>query len=352
MSEERGLLAEAMERIFGDAFDARDDDGETGFDAELWSQLEELGLPGLLVPDTQGGAGGGFEDALEVVRALGRFAMALPLAETLLAARLCADAGLEAPDGPLTIATRSEGSLVRSGAGWLFAGALRGVPWGARSAGILASLPSDRGPHLTLLRPDDASTIEARNNPAGEPRDQLGFERAAVKCVPWQAHFPPLLDSAALLRTGQISGALAATLERSLAYAQEREQFGRPITRFQVVQQLLARMGSEVAAVECATGAAFRAADRGDAAFEIACARLRANQGIELAVATAHQVHGAIGFTHEMDLRLFTQRLLSWRSELGNDHYWSTRLGTEVAALGGSNFWSELTARADAAEGV
>jgi acyl-CoA dehydrogenase len=352
MSEAGALLAEAMERIFGDAFDARNDDGAPGFDDELWRQLEELGLPELLVPDTQGGAGGRFEDALEVVRALGRFAIALPLAETLLAARLCADAGIEAPDGPLSIATRSEGSVHRSGAGWCFAGALRGVPWGARSAGIVASLPSDSGPQLTLLRPDDASSIVARNSPAGEPRDQLDFERAAVACVPWRASFPPLLDSAALLRTGQISGALAATLERSLRYAQQREQFGRPITRFQVVQQLLARMGSEVAAVECSTGAAFRAADRGDAAFEIACARLRANQGIELAVATAHQVHGAIGFTHELDLRLFTQRLLCWRSELGNDHYWSIRLGSEVAALGASDFWRELTARADAAEGV
>ena len=56
---------------------------------------------------------------------------------------------------------------------------------------------------------------------------------------------------------------------------------------------------------------------------------------------------GAIGFTHEMDLRRFTQRLLCWRSELGNDHYWSTRLGTLVAQQGATNFWTELTARTD-----
>ena len=352
MSEEHALLAEAMERIFRDAFEARGDRGESAFDSELWGQLAELGLPELLVPESAGGAGGSLEDAQAVVHAMGRFAVALPLAETLLVRRLCADADLDAPEGPLTLATRSEGGLVRRGASWRFAGTLRGVPWGARAAGILTALPAPDGTRLALLRPEDASTIEARSNPAGEPRDQLVFEHAPVSSAIERGELPTLADAATLLRTGQISGALAATLERALQYAQEREQFGRPITRFQVVQQLLARMGSEVAAVACATGAAFRAADRGAAGFEIACARLRANQGIELAVATAHQVHGAIGFTHEIDLRLFTQRLLCWRSELGNDHYWSTRLGGEVAALGASSFWSELTARADAADGI
>jgi acyl-CoA dehydrogenase len=113
------------------------------------------------------------------------------------------------------------------------------------------------------------------------------------------------------------------------------------------VQQQLAVMGEEVLAVDCAAGAAFRAADRGDAGFEIVCARLRANLAIESCAATAHQIHGAIGFTHEQDLRLFTQRLLAWRSELGSDHAFAARLGRGVAARGADAFWPELTARGD-----
>jgi acyl-CoA dehydrogenase len=59
-------------------------------------------------------------------------------------------------------------------------------------------------------------------------------------------------------------------------------------------------------------------------------------------------VHGAIGFTREQDLRLFTQRLLAWRGELGNDRFWSERLGASVAARGSDAFWRDLTARSDA----
>ncbi|MGH8444546.1 MAG: acyl-CoA dehydrogenase family protein, partial [Solimonas sp.] len=121
------------------------------------------------------------------------------------------------------------------------------------------------------------------------------------------------------------------------------------IGQFQAVQQQLALFGSEAAAVACAARAACGAAARGDAAFQIAAAKLRANQAIGFATATAHQVHAAIGFTHEYALRHATQRLWSWRTEFGNDRYWAERLGAVVAARGAEHFWSDLTARDDAA---
>jgi acyl-CoA dehydrogenase len=101
--------------------------------------------------------------------------------------------------------------------------------------------------------------------------------------------------------------------------------------------------------VACAAQAAFRSAARGEAHFEIAAAKLRANLAVETATAVAHQVHGAIGFTREHDLRHFTQRLLSWRSELGNDRHWSEALGQAVISRGVDTFWADLTARGDAA---
>jgi acyl-CoA dehydrogenase len=337
MSEERALLAETVERLFGDAFarlDAKLADGR--LDGALWRQVEELGLPLLLVPEADGGAGGGFEDARVVARALGRFAVALPLCETLLAARLLAAAGIEHPAGVLSVALRSEGAL----SGGRFDGVLDAVPWGAEAAGVVAVLP---GPAIALLFPADAA-IERRANLAGEPRDRLRFAGARAASRPG-GDAAQLFDQAALLRTGQISGALAAALERSLAHAASRIQFGRTLSKFQAVQQLLAVMGEEVLAADCAAAAAFRAAGSGDAAFEIACARLRANLAIDTVAAGAHQVHGAIGFTREQDLRLFTQRLLAWRSELGNDRWWAARLGGGVAARGPAAFWPDLTAR-------
>jgi acyl-CoA dehydrogenase len=342
MSEERALLAETVERLFGDAFarlDARLAEGR--FDAALWRQAEALGLPLLLVPEAAGGAGGGFEDASVVARALGRFAVALPLCETLLAARLLAAAGIERPAGALSLALCCEGALSHG----RFGGVLDAVPWGAEAAGVVAVLPGPAGPTVALLSPAEAA-VERRANLAGEPRDRLRFAGARVASGPG-VDAARLFDHAALLRTGQIAGALAAALECSLAHASSRVQFGKALAKFQAVQQLLAVMGEEVLAADCAAAAAFRAAGNGDAAFEIACARLRANLAIETVAAGAHQIHGAIGFTREQGLRLFTQRLLSWRSELGNDRYWAARLGSGVAARGPEAFWPDLTARVE-----
>ena len=345
MSEERALLAETVERLFGDAFGRVDPKTATGeLDRGLWQQVEALGLPLLLVPEAAGGAGGGFEDAHVVARALGRFATPLPLCETLLAAKLLAAAGIERPAGALSLAIRCEGAL----SGERFDGVLDAVPFGAEAAGVVAVLRGAAGPRIALLSPRDAS-IERHPNLAGEPRDRMRFAGARVAGAAGPATGVAPFDHAALLRTGQIAGALAAALERSLAHASSRVQFGKTLSQFQAVQQHLAVMGEEVLAVDCAAAAAFRAADRGDAGFEIACARLRANLAIETVAAGAHQIHGAVGFTREQDLRLFTQRLLAWRSELGNDRHWAERLGRSVAARGPEAFWPDLTARGDAA---
>jgi acyl-CoA dehydrogenase len=348
MSDERALLAGTLGRLFGDATASRDPRTASGaFDGALWKQVEELGLPALLVPESAGGAGGGFEDAGVVARALGRFAIPLPLGETLLAARMLAEARIEPPAGPLSLALAVEGALHAGGGGFRFTGALDGVPWGADSAGIVAVLPGD-GPRVALLAPAAAASHERRANLAEEPRDRLRFDGVPVASAPCDAEAAGrLFDHAALLETGRIAGALAAALERSLAHAGARVQFGRTLSKFQAVQQQLAVLGEEVLAVECAAAAAFRAAERGEAGFEIACARLRANLASEVGAATAHQIHGAIGFTREQDLRLFTQRLLAWRSELGNDRYWAERLGRAVAARGADAFWPDLTARGD-----
>jgi acyl-CoA dehydrogenase len=223
------------------------------------------------------------------------------------------------------------------------------VPFGAEAAGVVAVLASAAGPRIALLNPAHASDCTRGANLAEEPRATLRFVDArAASALAAPGAAAQLFARAALLRTGQLAGALAAVLARTLAHATGRVQFGKPIGQFQAVQQLVARMGSEVAAVECAAAAAFRAARCGEASFEIGCAKLRANLAADFCAAGAHQVHGAIGFTREQDLRLFTQRLLAWRAELGNDRFWAERLGAGAAARGAQAFWRDLTARSDA----
>jgi acyl-CoA dehydrogenase len=329
MSEQRQLLADSAARLF---------EANGG-----WEEIEALGIADIIVPEERGGAGADWDDACAVLQAAGRWQIRLPIAEAMIARKLLAAAALQVPRSLLSIAPNPVGTLSRAGHGWKFSGAVTSVPWGRDVARVVTTMPFDGHPHVVVLTVADAS-VDNKANLADEPRDDLQFAGAPAKAAPADCReAQSLFDYAALARTAQIAGALQSALERSIAYSLERKQFGRPIGQFQAVQQQLALLGAETAAATCASRSAAIAADIGDAAFAIAAAKLRANQAIAVATAIAHQVHGAIGFTREYALRQATQRLWSWRSECGNDRYWSERLGRTVIERDADSFWSDLT---------
>ena len=157
-----------------------------------------------------------------------------------------------------------------------------------------------------------------------------------------------------------MAGAMGHSLALSIEHVNTRQQFGRPLGKFQAVQQSLAVMACEVRAVEAA--AAVLAArldavglDPLAADFEIAAAKLRdrvflatkvrSNRAVGVVTSVAHQVHGAIGFTREYDLSRVTIPLMRWRGEHGNDAYWAQILGRQVAGFGGRGLWEALTPR-------
>jgi len=201
------------------------------------------------------------------------------------------------------------------------------------------------GTLIRLMR-SDAAEIREGTSPADEPRDTLRFDGARAESAATTAD-PFLLG--AFARTADIAGALDGALEASIAYANERVQFGKPIGKFQAVQQSLAVFAEEAAAVNCGAQAAARALDQGDASFEIPAAKLRANMAAQAGVAIAHQVHGAIGFTREFGLHRWTRRLIAHASEYGSERHWSEVLGARVAALGAESLWPEIARRSDRA---
>ena len=147
-----------------------------------------------------------------------------------------------------------------------------------------------------------------------------------------------------------MAGAMGQALALSIDHVNTRQQFGRPLGKFQAVQQSLAVMACEVRAVEAAAAALAARLDAvdcdpGAADFEIAAAKLRANRAVGVVTAVAHQAHGAIGFTQEYDLGRLTIPLMRWRSAHGNDAYWAQRLGRQVAGFGGRGLWEAMTAR-------
>lgn len=182
-----------------------------------------------------------------------------------------------------------------------------------------------------------------------------GDAEAVLRCVGYHAPdlaIVPLIagdahDDIALALVALMGGALERCLELSIEHANTRVQFGKPLGKQQAVQQNLAILAEEAAAVAVAAQAAAAARDIGNAAFEIACAKLRANQAAGRGAAIAHQVHGAIGFTQEYPLHHYTRALAFWRSSAGNDAYWAKRVGEMAAASGGRGLWIDLTRRSD-----
>jgi acyl-CoA dehydrogenase len=142
----------------------------------------------------------------------------------------------------------------------------------------------------------------------------------------------------------QMAAALERVLEWTVQYAGERHQFGRPLSKFQAIQQGLAEMAGEVVAVNAVTDAAVQAVERGEnVVLAAAAAKVRAGAAVEVVARMAHQVHGAIGFTDEHKLHHLTRRLWSWRDEAGTELHWSRVLGAGLVARGGDGLWAALT---------
>src|SRR5690606_26081400 len=124
------------------------------------------------------------------------------------------------------------------------------------------------------------------------------------------------------------AGALGYLSSQSVAYANERTQFGKPIGKFQAIQQQLAVLSTQAAACGVITDYACAQVEKrgADAAFEIAAAKIRVDDASGIATSIAHQVHGAIGFTYEHSLHFATRRLWAWRAEFGAGSEWAKQL--------------------------
>jgi len=346
------IIVDTATRIFADLCEpAVINAAEEGrWPEALWNALEENGLTLTWVSDELGGAGAEMLDGFAVLRVAGRYAAPVPLAETLAAGWLLAQAGIAAPQGPMTIAPVYEDGNLRIGDDGRLQGRSRDVPF-ARAAQHIAVLAQRGGTPTVALIETTGLAISQNTSLAGESRDTVSFDGAAVK----EARPAPDLDLAgvvrlgAAIRTQQMAGALEHILDQSVQYSLDRVQFGRPIAKFQAVQHNLAQLAGEVAAAGAAANAAAEAIAQAGVAgpvveAEIAVAKVRVGEAASTGAAIAHQVHGAIGFTREYSLHHATRRLWGWREEFGNEDFWAMRLGRMVVAAGADELWPTITA--------
>jgi alkylation response protein AidB-like acyl-CoA dehydrogenase len=398
MSQTDPLLLDVTRKLLHDVADPqvrRGGAGEADRRAAAWQALEGHGLTRAWVPEAAGGSGASIADGFEILTLAGGVALDVPLAETLLAGWLLAAAGLSVPDGKLAPAGSygdgvgldvdgrgGDGRDVALDANGRLSGRATAVPF-AREVDRLAVLGRRGTGELFVALVDRAAcSVRARDNLAGEPRDTVTFDGVMPTAVAAASAdlCERFLRMGAVARACQMSGALQAILARSVAYVGERVAFDRPLAKFQVIQHALARLAGEAAVALAASGSAADAlADAGggrgagdgrdgggggdgrdggrggdgrdgggdaDGIFlEVASAKIRVGEAAAAGAAIAHQVHGAIGFTIEHPLHLFTQRLWAWRDDFGTETAWAVRLGAHVARRGADALWPMVAAR-------
>jgi len=268
-------------------------------------------------------------DALSVLRERGPDRAA---ESSLLGEWLLTRAGLGEEPGEVTAAPGSKRDSVLLEGGRV-SGAAHRVPW-ARDAARVVLLVAGR----TVVVDRAAVTIQPHVNLAGDARDTVVLDRVLARSGAGVDR-EELLLRGALTRIALMAGALDRVYEISVGHASERRQFGRPIASFQAVQQHLVNIAQQVALA----GVAAEATARRAGAFEIAAGKLLANRAALSAGRSAHQVLGARGTTGEHPLGQLTCRLWAWRSEYGDEHRWSTRLGAAVARAGADSVYPAIT---------
>jgi acyl-CoA dehydrogenase len=311
--------------------------------------MEDAGLTALPVPERAGGAGATVLEAATVLRAAGWHAVPIPLAENgLLAGWLLAGSGRTVPAGPLTAAVGGELAIERGDDGWRLAGRLNRVAW-AGIADRLILLITGQQPSVLSL-PRSAYRVELGRNLADEPRDDVLLDNVDVPPEDIGEAGPELTRDAfwlrgALSRALLMAGAADRILDVSARYTRERQQFGRPISQFQAVQQHLAEMAGAVASIGVAADAAARSFVNGSphTLLQVATAKETAGRAGSTVARLAHQIHGAMGLTWEYPLRLWTTRLWAWRGEYGNDEYWAQIIGHHALNAGADGLWPLVT---------
>lgn len=303
--------------------------------AKLWQAIDEAGFTSI-------GAGGDedipFADAMELVRRAAYHALPVPLAETIIARRQLALAGIEAPSGTITLAPPAAAASLTETSGKL-SGVAASVPFARNAAHALVA--TSAGLHLLAI----GDAVAARTaNMAGEPRDTIDLAKARVVASrPGTSAIADLEAEGALIRAVQLSGAMAAALDHGLTWVNDRIQFGKPIGKHQAVQHLMAQLAEETAAAGASADFAVESSTRAPNRFTIAVAKARAGEAAGKGANIVHAAFGAMGFTREHPLHYTTRRLWAWRNEFGAEVYWQAEIGRSAARVGGAGLWSLMS---------
>ncbi|RZF64739.1 acyl-CoA dehydrogenase [Sphingomonas populi] len=319
LSDEQQMLAEMVGQMLAETCTGADlrrllDGGEPR-DAARWEQIVALGLPGTMAPETAGGSGLGAVEMALIATACGYAALPEPLVEHAgVAVPLLAAAGIDL--GPaLSGSTVAVGHPVN--------------PFVADADTADALLLADRDAvHLvpreqvTLVHQPSIDPFRRlfRVEWAASPQTRIGVGAL------WQE----TLDRGALSAAAQLLGLAQRSVDLSVAYASDRQQFGKPIGSFQAVKHHLANAQVKIEFARPVILAAAAMPPSPLARARISHAKLAATAAAETATHAAVQVHGAMGYSWEVDVHFLLKRSLALAQAWGTPAFHRARVAEHV----------------------
>lgn len=329
--------SELVEEVVRDVLRAAWARGDTpGGQAATFREARELGWHLLGVDEGRGGVGGDLGDRLRLAELLGEHGCDGPYLEVNTAAVHLADPAEAEPAGvDPAAATAGEVAVIAADD--------YGAPNGRAyldACGDVTRVTVAGREHLHGATPSPPMTVSTAGTALLPVTYTTG---ASVAGTQRAAEVRADLD---LLRCARLAGAARTVARLSARHAIEREQFGRPLIRFQAVGALVAEQRAAAELAEAAVHGAATATPRQrqpllDGAVSVC------HETAGTVARLAHQTHGAMGTTHEHPLHRLTRRLWGWRDQLGADHARATRLGAWAASVDEPALWECLRPERD-----
>lgn len=344
MSEMKEMLVETVERIYKKHVDKEGVDAvEAGnWGKDVWQLLNDNEILSVAIAEKHGGAQGDLEDLMGLYYLIGKYAVPIPFVETTFANFMLQQVEAEPIFTSATFNIVDESLTVEGGK---VVGTLKNVAW-ARHIEQLVTI-ARAGEQLVLVQVAlSAADVQHGKNLAGEPRDTVTLQHEVKQQIALSAaQLAQFQAYSTAAKNAQIAGAIDKVFDLTIQYSKEREQFGRPIHRFQLVQQHIAQLAGEQAIVSAAIENVTAALMSGDYVDEIGYTTIRLEEAIKLVAAASHQVFAAIGVTHEHSLHQYTRRLWSWREEGLSANYWKQQLARVLLESTADNVWDYLTSK-------
>ncbi len=305
-------------------------ESDSGREDALWSQLTELGLVGMTVPEEHGGLGMNELDFVLLAQECGYVALPEPLVHTaLVAVPLLRALGGELGSTWLPRIAAGEAKVV--------VGLEQNLL--VEDAHVADLLLIERAGDLCAVLPEQ---LALRRNESVDPSRRLyavaGIEGAATAATGDHAAalVAASLNRGALGCAAQTLGLAQRMIDLSVQYTAERHQFGKPIGSFQAVKHHLANVAVRLEYARAPVHRAAYAVAHGEegAGRVVSHAKLAACEAANLAAKNAIQVHGAMGYTWEVDLHIFMKKAWALANSWGDAGFHKGRVGAYIFSDG------------------